>query len=128
MKPTLRDSVKCEWHEGTETGKGKYVEEQRHAVIVEVKLSDDGWGSEADKERLYDLEERLEEFFDENEVGEFDGNEIGNGYWTLYFYGTNADALFDAVKPFLDTIPLPAGSHATKQYGIENGPEARIDL
>ena len=104
-------------------GRGDAVEDRQQAVIVEIKLSDDQWGSEADKERLYDLEDRLEAFFENNtNIGELDGNEIGMGYWTLYFYGPSADALFDAVKPLLDTVPLPAGSYAKKQYGMKDGP------
>ena len=58
-----------------------------HAVLVHLKLSDSGFGTEAEREALFELEQRLERAILAAAVGEFDGNEVGEGLCTLYMYG-----------------------------------------
>ncbi len=57
-----------------------------HAVIAHLKLSDEGLGTGDEVEAIHDLSDQLTEAIEENEAGEFDGDEFvrrterGN-YW-----------------------------------------------
>lgn len=61
-------------------------------------------------------------------VGEFDGNEIGADGATLFMYGPDADALWDAVDSALSRSAMGPGSHAAKRYGPPGAREVRVDL
>src|SRR5207247_6096121 len=52
-----------------------------HAVIVHLRLSESGFGTAAERQRLADLEKRVERSIKKARVGEFDGNEFGEGEW-----------------------------------------------
>ena len=102
-----------------------------HAVIVNLSLSDGEFGTEEERESIYGLSHRLEEQIDAQRVGEFDGDEFGEGQCTLFMYGPNADALYSAIEPILRESPLSMGGHIVKRYGEAvdpNAKEVRIDL
>lgn len=71
---------------------------EEHAVIVYYKLSDNEYGTEDEREVVYDLEGRLERAIEAAGAGEFDGNEFGGGKAVLYMYGPDKDRLWDAVE------------------------------
>lgn len=62
------------------------------------------------------------------EVGELDGNDVGQGEATLYLYGPDADRLFAAIEPVLRGGSFPPGSVAVKRYGPPGSPEEKIEL
>ena len=70
-----------------------------HAVIVHFELSDDEFGSEAERATLGDLGDRLADVVVRAGVGEFDGDEFGNGEAVLYLYGPDHEQLWQAVEP-----------------------------
>ncbi|NYZ61749.1 hypothetical protein [Luteimonas deserti] len=84
-----------------------------HAVIVHFN-----YGS-TDLQRLFALEDELEQAISIADAGEFDGNEVAtdgsDGY--LYMYGPDADKLFAAVEPVLQSSSFMAGATVTKRYG-----------
>lgn len=84
-----------------------------HAVVVHF-----AYGS-TDLKKLFALEDELEKAILAAKVGEFDGNEVAvdgsNGY--LYMYGTNADSLFEVIKPILEKSPFVRGAKAKLRYG-----------
>ena len=88
-----------------------------HAVIAYMKLSDGGFGSEVEVARYFELEDNLEAVINDAGVGEFDGNEVGEGFFTLYMYGPDADKLAEVVLPVLERSGPPAGSYVLKRYG-----------
>jgi len=88
-----------------------------HAVTVFLRLSDDGFGSEEEQNRIYDLSDQLEAAIATENAGEFDGDEFGDGSCTLFMYGPDADALLAAVEPILRASPLAEGAYAVKRYG-----------
>jgi hypothetical protein len=96
-----------------------------HAVLVYIKLSDDNMGSEKERKKCQDLGERMETSINTKRAGEFDGDEFGEGFCTLYMYGPDADALFNAVESDLRSAGLLAGSYAIKRYGPAADPNAR---
>ena len=97
--------------------------EPEHAVLVNVPVP----GGEAGWELVSKLSDRLAERIDEAGVGEFDGNEIGEGWARFYCYGPDADRLWDAVADTVDLGSLPPGAHAVKRYGAPGAPSVRIE-
>lgn len=71
------------------------------AVLIYLPLSDRRFGTKDELERLFKLEESIAQAVASAKVGEHDGNEVGNGEFTIYCYGPSATKLFNAVKPVL---------------------------
>ena len=88
-------------------------ERPEHAVIVHFD-----YGA-TDLQPLFALENRLERALASAKAGEFDGNEVAtdgsDGY--LYMYGPDADRLFAAVLPVLESSDFMEGAVVTKRYG-----------
>ena len=102
-----------------------------HAVLVYLKLSDDGFGSTDERDQIHELSDRLEAAIENNHAGEFDGDEFGEGQCTLFMYGPDADALFGAIEPLLRDSPLSSGGHTIKRYGDAydaDAKEVRVDF
>jgi hypothetical protein len=97
------------------------------AVIAYLKLSGPGFGDGREVDRFQPLEDQLERAIEQVGVGEFDGDDFGEGECILYMYGPNADALFAVVEPVLRASPLSLGGRAVKQYG-EPGAESAPDV
>lgn len=102
--------------------------EAEQAVIVRFPLSDDKFGSHDERQGLYELEKRLEDAIDTAGVGEFDGNEFGDGGGTLYMYGSDADRLFDVVAPLLRADPLTSRGYARVRKGDPGAEERKEPL
>jgi len=103
-------------------------EDAQHAVQVFIPLSTDGMGTDEDWHWLEELEDQLDDQVNQEQVGELDGNEIGEGEWCLYLYGQNADALAATVLSVLRGWPVPTGSYLLKRYGDTGAAVVRIDL
>jgi hypothetical protein len=95
------------------------------AVLVRLKLSDQRFGTTHEMDSIHALSAKLEEVIKTKHLGEFDGDEFGDGVCTLYMYGPDADALFAAVEPLLRSSPLAKGASATKRYGNVTDPNAK---
>jgi tetratricopeptide (TPR) repeat protein len=66
---------------------------------------------------LHSLETRLERRLEETEAGELDGHERGPKTVQLFFYGTDARALFEAIRPILTDYPLCQGAEIELRHG-----------
>ncbi len=95
-----------------------------HAVIVHLRLTDDNFGQESEREAIFALEDRLIEALEGRAAGEFDGNEFGGGECTFYMYGEDADRMYNAVAPVLKSSRLSAGGYVVKRYGEAADPLA----
>jgi hypothetical protein len=104
----------------------KRADEQ--AVILKLKMVSGQMGSDEERHRIHDLEDRLENAIKQSAVGDFDGDEFGDGYGTLYMYGPSADALFGTIQPALQTYRASPGSYALKRYGKPGSQQDRIPL
>lgn len=84
-----------------------------HAVIVHFN-----YGS-TDLQALFALEDKLEQAIAFAGAGEFDGNEVATdgSDASLYMYGPNADKLFEAVRPVLESSSFMRGAVVRKRYG-----------
>ena len=98
------------------------------ALLVHLKLSDDEFGAFDEREAIFALEDRLIEAIASKSVGEYDGHEFGEGFGTLYMYGSNVEQLFQAALPTLREYPSHPGSYILKRYGGPGSSEERIDL
>jgi len=102
-----------------------------HAVLVKLKLSADEFGTGDEIQSIQELAEQLDVAIIDADVGEFDGDEFGEGECTLYTYGPNADALFSTIEPILRSSRHAPGGYVIKRYGEASDPsaiEVRIDL
>lgn len=98
------------------------------AVLVFIKLVAGPFGGPDQRAAIQTLEERLENAVDENDIGEFDGNDIGEGFWRLYTYGPSADRLLEVMLPILRAEHTPLGSYVVKRYGGPGATERRLSL
>lgn len=96
-----------------------------HAVIVRLELSDRNFGTEAEREAIFELSDRMEAAINAASAGEFDGNEFGGGECTLYMYGPDADRLYNSVVAILQGSRLSRGGHVIKRYGDPQDSGAR---
>lgn len=101
----------------------------QHAVLLNIRLGNDEFGDEGEVEAMHTLQDQLEKVVTKARAGELDGDEFGAGMCTIFFYGPDADRLWDALAPVLEKHPFRKGSHATKRYGEPGvGREETIDL
>jgi hypothetical protein len=101
--------------------------DEDHAVLAHFALSDDEFGSEAERATLGDLGDRLADVVARAGVGEFDGDEFGNGEAVLYLYGPDHQRLWDAVEPELRACALRP-TYALLRPGGPDVPAQRVDL
>jgi hypothetical protein len=95
------------------------------AVIVYLRLGDDGFGSPEEREVLQALEDQMQQAIEEASAGEFDGDEFGGGRCVLFMYGPDADRLYRLIEPLLKNAPAAAGGYAIKRYGKARDPSSR---
>jgi hypothetical protein len=96
-------------------------EQTQQAVLVHL----DGTGLPDHIYHEYDLatiEDRLIEVLERERLGEFDGNEVGQGQATLFMYGPDAERLFNGVEETLRGYPLCQGARVEIRRG---GPGAQ---
>jgi len=65
---------------------------------------------------------------DNTNVGEFDGNEIGEGTATLFFYGPDANRLARLVEPILKEYPMCRNARVVLRKGGPGSPQAEFQL
>lgn len=97
------------------------------AVIVNIRLTSGDMGNPEERKRIVALEEQLAAAIKESGAGDFDGDEFGNGFCTIYMYSPSADRLFTVVQPVLKKFHAPAGSYLIKRYG-KPGAKQRVDI
>ncbi|WP_217171429.1 hypothetical protein [Streptomyces sp. AC512_CC834] len=102
------------------------AETLEQAVIAHYRLSDDQYGSLAEREAIYDAERAMTSAVEEAGVGEVDGNEFGGGNAVLYAYGADAEALFKAMEPTLRSLPFRPAHVVMRRESRET--ESRVDL
>jgi hypothetical protein len=100
-----------------------------YSVIVKIKLSDDKFGTDDEVAAGFALEDDLMRYFDEHsEIGEFDGDGVGFGYFDLYMYTSNPDSLIDQITPIVRNAKPPTGSHIIRHITETGADEKRFDL
>ena len=111
-------------------GRKKASPSVEHAVITHLPLSGDEFGTENERESVFELEDRIARAV-ARIGGEHDGNEFGEGEAVLYTYGPDADAVLEAVRGSLAGFPVRPGAYAIKRYGRADdaaAAEQRVEL
>jgi hypothetical protein len=101
---------------------------RRQAILINIKLADDAFGESRERPALWDLEDELIRVLDATDAGDYDGNEVGEGLFTIHVYGRDADELVETVLPIIRRYPLPSGSSIVKRYGAPGAREDRLEL
>jgi hypothetical protein len=139
------DQVAQEWRATTSSGdrvppipaealsvakepKRQRARDRWHWLSIHLKLSDGAAGTKAERDELFTLQEHLERIALRKNVGELDGNEIGEGWFVIYLTGRNASKMYDALAGALHRFEARPGSYAMKRGGPPKFAEERIDL
>jgi hypothetical protein len=96
-----------------------------HAVIIHFKLSDNRFGTDPERQTLFQLETALEDTVTAANAGMVDGNEIGGGKAVIYAYGPDVDGLFAAMRPILQSSTMRP-MRAYLRHGNEGDPDYRL--
>jgi hypothetical protein len=101
---------------------------EEQALIITIPLHSEKTGNADELKRLYALEDQLIVAIKESGAGEYDGNEIGEGVFTIYIYGPSAERLFAVVRPILKKFRPPTGSYLIKRYGKPGSKQDRVAI
>lgn len=101
---------------------------EEQAVIIKLKLASGAMGNEVEQKRITDLEDHLADAIKRSSTGEFDGDEYGEGFCTIYMYGPSAERLYATVQPKLKDFHAESGSYVIKRCGKPGSKEDRITL
>lgn len=100
---------------------------EEQALIITIPLHEKT-GNADELKRLYALEDQLTVTIKESGAGEYDGNEIGEGVFTIFIYGPSAERLLSVVRPILKAFHAPAGSHLIQRYGKPGAKQERVEI
>lgn len=88
-----------------------------HALIIHCQAG------ACDPRRVFELEHRIRRALAKTGAGEYDGYEAtldGNEVF-LYFYGPDAEQLFQVVGPLLEQVPFMRGAEMKQRFGPAAG-------
>ena len=77
---------------------------------------------------LATIEDMLIEVIDREELGEFDGNEVGPDTVTLFMYGPDAERLFGGIEATLREYPLCQRARVVIRQGAPGAPQREVTL
>jgi hypothetical protein len=110
----------------------KWMREMNHqAVIFEGDYARTAQYPDDAPFEIGQLEDKLTEVIAAQNVGEFDGNEIGVRGLTgfrLVMYGDSADALYYAIEKELRASPLTRGGKTILRYGPPGAPQQVVQF
>lgn len=96
-----------------------------HAVLIEIPLTGDGFGTALERDAVVRLENALTRELAVDSTIEVDGHEFGDGKATLYIYGRDADGVFRLAEPELRKHPSSGNIVVTRRYGPAADPESK---
>jgi len=97
-------------------------------VLVCFKLADAELGYVEEYAAMERLEQQIRSLLSVTGAGEYDGNEVGDGFFRMFMYGEDADAMCDAIMTAILYYPALPGSYMVKRYGGPGAAENCIQL
>lgn len=76
-------------------------------MLVVVFALDDAFGTLNGIDAMWPIEERAIEAIDASGLGFLDGNDIGAGEYGICFFGSDWKAMWELLKPIMQTAPVP---------------------
>jgi len=98
------------------------------AVIVRIKLSDQGFVAWPEKERFHRIESSLLCLLEGGEVGEYGSHDFEGGDGLLFIYGLGADALGEFLTQAARGLDLEGHASLVKRYGGPGAREETVNL
>ncbi len=97
---------------------------EEHSVIITFQ-----YGLE-EIDPIYELVDKLSKILSDKNIGNCDGHEIAmdNSDGSIYLYGPNAEILFKAIKPALDSTSFLNGATATLRFGSAKNDASEIEV
>jgi hypothetical protein len=92
----------------------------KQAVLIYLKGED--------FDRMIALSDALETVIEKNDLGMFDGNEIGSGGTTLYMYGPDAEKIFTHIESVLRADNYCKDAIVVIREGPFGSPERKVTL
>ena len=77
---------------------------------------------------LATIGDKLVKVIKQEQLGEFDGNEVGPDEATLYMYGPDAERLFAGIESTLREYPLCQGARVEIRRGAPGAPVREVRL
>src|SRR5438477_8263438 len=102
-------------------------EDDEQAVFIFLDITS-GLGHVFSQTDLASLEESLAEVVERKDLGEFDGDEIGEGSAQLFFYGRDAEQLFGGIEDTLRRCALCRGGRIVIRRGGPGADEREVRL
>lgn len=86
--------------------------DESDSIVITIPLSAD-MGTTSERAFVIRLQDDLEAAIVAAELGYLDGDGYGTGSADIFFYGSDADAMLEAMRPVLTAADLPAGTSIT---------------
>jgi hypothetical protein len=80
------------------------------SVRVRFSLEDAGFGTSSERKSIHRFTDRLEVALAETGIARYDGDEFGEGECTLFMYGSNPEAVYEAALPTLKKASFLSGA------------------
>ncbi|SRR6266568_5972171 len=93
------------------------------AVILNIPFNNfDNFGTKADRDKVYQLEERIKQVLPEDSG--VDGHEFGDNEGVVYVYGPSANSIWGKIQSILKESEFDH-IDVTLQYGLAEDPETQ---
>lgn len=103
-------------------------EKHEEALIIHLHLRDGPMASPEERDKIFALEDKVIKAIEESGAGEYDGNEIGEGEFTMYIYGPSTQQLWNVVSPCIGAFVTNPGSYLIMRHGGLGAKEDRVPL
>lgn len=91
--------------------------EDKNSVLVFLQFPLHALDYEEGVDKAFAIEDLLREAVNENNVGDFDGNEFCEDTVTFFIYGLDSSTIVEAILPILLRLPEMPGSYILKRSG-----------
>jgi hypothetical protein len=79
-------------------------------VLVTLRLNHGEYGSSEERDAIHSFTDQLATQIVSAKLGNFDGDEFGDGRCTLFMYAHDPKGLYGHIEPFFRSSPLTAGA------------------
>lgn len=110
-------------------GGGASSSGEPHAVLMHVVLPGDDAAREEALGGLSEMEVQAAEAVGRAGAGEAKPAGLVEGAWEVWYFGADAEKIWQALMPVLETKPFRKGSRVTKYFGVPGqAREERVNL